>query len=275
VFSIHQLARKTNADPYTLCRAKNQEMTLMRTAICFLLIVAWTPRSSCAALLYDLNFTPSEVGTYSVVFGSPTVVPAFEGLSPALLFQAVTTYDQIELNLGDGAPGYQIGFDIVTHGLQNSQYAFTTFLDTPQIRSLDFSAALNSIYVYQPDSGGGQLEPLADDTIEHVAMTVDILHNLWTISINNVPLYSNPINAADIQDIRFSMAPWIGGATNGPGTQVAIDNVVINTIPEPSTRLLVALGCIAALVCALRAVDRQRPPPEKVRIIQYCGSGPS
>src|ERR1017187_5324634 len=145
-------------------------------------------RSSSAALLYDLDFTPSEVGTYTVVFGSPTVSSSFGGLSTALVFHAVTSYDQIRLNLGAGSPGYQINFDVVTHGLRNSQYAFSMDLDTPQIRTLEFHGGLNSVYVFQPYSGSGILQPLADDSIEHVATTVDILHNLWTISVNGVGL---------------------------------------------------------------------------------------
>ena len=231
--------------------------SLIRVAVYCLVVSAFASNRSDATQLYDLNFTPSEVGTYSTVLGSPTVVPTFEGLSDALLFHAVTSYDQIELNLGVGAPGYQIGFDIVCHGVLNSQYDFAAYLDTPQIRSLNFHGGLNSIYVFQPVSGSGILEPLVDDSIHHVDMTVDVLHNLWTIAVDNTPLYSNSIGAADIQDVRFSMAPWVGGATNSPDTQVAIDNVVISTIPEPAPYALVALGCLAVL---FRVRKNNRPP---------------
>ena len=80
--------------------------------------------------LYDLGFTPDNINSYQVIFGSPTVVSSFEGLTNALLFHATTTYDQIELPIDTTAPEYQVDFDVVTHDLINSKYAFTMLLDT-------------------------------------------------------------------------------------------------------------------------------------------------
>jgi hypothetical protein len=187
-----------------------------------------------------LDFSPPEVGSYSTVFGSPVVVSSFDGLNDALLFHAVQTYDQVRLNLGVGAPGYQIGFDVVTHGLKNSQYAFSTLLDSTAPHSVSLNGGFNDLEVFQSSPFTAQsLQPFADDTVYHVDIALNFGANLWTMSVNDVPRFSNPINLPDIDSIRFSLAPWTSGASDSPGTQVAIDNISVETIPEPSACVLV------------------------------------
>lgn len=221
-------------------------------ALCLLAFGLCVYDQASATVLYDLDFTAPEIGSYSTVFGSPAVVSSFHGLSNALLFHAVSTYDQIRLNIGAAVPGYQIGFDVVTHGLRNSQYAFTTLLDTPEVRLVSFHGVLNDIYVFQPSPYTIQTpQSFVDDTVYHLDIMVDFPNNLWKISVNNVPVFSNPINASDVDSIRFSLAPAIGGAGNSPGTQVAIDNIRVDTIPEPSAYAL-ALSALVLLFPMVR-----------------------
>ena len=225
-----------------------------QVALCLLAFALCVQGQASATVLYDLDFTAPEIGSYSTVFGSPTVVSSFDGLTDALLFHAVSSYDQIKLEVGAAAPGYQIGFDVVTHGLRNSQYLFTALLDTPEIRSVDFHGGLNSIYVFQPFSGSGTLQSLVDDAVYHLDLTIDLPANLWRISINDVPCFSSPINASDIGSIRFSLAPAILGAGDSPSTQVAIDNIRVDAIPEPSAYALT----LSALVVLF---GRRKPYP--------------
>jgi hypothetical protein len=212
---------------------------------------------ACATLLYDLDFTPPETGTYSTVRGSPAVVSSFDGLSDALLFHGVATYDQIQLAVGVGTPGLHLAYDVVTHGMQNSGYQFNLSLDTPLIRKVVFYSNFMGIMVVPPFNGPDtSLYSFADDTIYHLDITANIAQNFWTVSVNNTQISSRSFDASSVDAIRFWLGPNGLPGTDQPGTQVAIDNLFVETIPEPSVNALVVLGSLALM---FRTRASQRP----------------
>jgi hypothetical protein len=211
------------------------------------LLLLLAVQSVSATELYNLDFTPPDVGTYETVFGNPSVQSSVGPFTDALIFHAVTGYDQIELPIEISSPQYEIQFDVLTHNLLNSQYSFSVLLDTPEVRDVSFNGGLNSISVFQPfrESNVGSF---LNDQVYHLDISVDLLANLWTVSIDGTQVSSNPINANELDSIRFSMSPWTVGASNAPGTYAALDNVVIDAVPEPSC---IALILLATLICTV------------------------
>ena len=92
--------------------------------------LALAQASAQSQVLYDLDFTPTEVGSYTTVFGAPSIQHTVGPLTDALLFHAVVGYDQILLPISVAAPQYQISYDVFVHGLVNSKYDFLSLVDT-------------------------------------------------------------------------------------------------------------------------------------------------
>jgi hypothetical protein len=119
-------------------------------------------------VLFDVNFSAPEheidhmpttgqnsKDISSVVFGSPTVRKISSVMTDRPLeFDALKSYEQIRLQIVKSAPIYRIEFDVASHNLRNSQYAFTVLLDTPQVKTVDLHGGLNQIDVFQPNASG-------------------------------------------------------------------------------------------------------------------------
>ena len=193
------------------------------------LAVGWfTARTASANELYHLRFDGSDVGAYQTRFGHPTVHRSIGPFTDALIFHAITDYDQIQLPITTADDHYDIQFDLLTHHLTDSQYAFTFFLDTPQVRSVDLHGG--NLSVFQPHTFDGAVRHFADDHAYHFDITVDLPNNRWSISVNGKLRYTNHIDATALDSIRFSMAPWTGvDPSDAAETYVALDNVVVNT----------------------------------------------
>lgn len=194
--------------------------------------------------LYNLDFTSNDIGTYQTVFGNPTVQSSVGPFADALIFHAVTGFDQIELPIQVTGPSYDIQYDVLVHGMLNSQYAFSTFLDTYYATDVGFHGGRNSIEVFQ--SSPYTLDDLAgfsNDQVYHFDISVDLEANLWSLAVDGTQVFANPVNASSLEDIRFSMAPWIAGAVDAPDVYAALDNVVVSVVPEPAVvNLLIVAG---------------------------------
>jgi hypothetical protein len=201
--------------------------------------------TSQAATLYNLDFTPPEVGSYTTIFGNPTVVHSVGPFTDALFFHAVTTYDQIELPLGAAAPQYDIQYDVLTHNVLNSKYGLTVTLDTPNINSFTLHGGLNKVDIYQ-SFPYTLAEPVSflDDHVYHFDVSVDFAAGSWSLNMDGAQIFAGPFSGADLQDIRITMAPVYGGVSDAPDTYAAIDNVIITAVPEPSAGALVGLGLL-------------------------------
>jgi hypothetical protein len=203
----------------------------------------------------NLDFTPPEVGSYGVVFGNPTVVPTVGPLTDALVFHAVSSYEQIALGLPLNGPRYEIQYDVLTHALLNSQYAFTTLLDTPQARNMSFHGGANTIQM----NNLGNLMEFKDDQLYHFKINLDFPANQWSVTIDGGQPFTTTIDAANLYSIRFSLAPWKVGAPDLPGTFVALDNVVVNVVPEPSNfALALTAGLMALGTCLRKKASRSK-----------------
>jgi hypothetical protein len=209
-----------------------------------------------ATELYALDFSQPEVGAYQTVFGSPSVQHSVGPFTDALVFDAVTSHEQIQLQIGTVGSRYDIKYDVLVHGLSNSQYDFGLLLDTPEVRTLDFHGGLNAISVFQPYPYTlRNIAGFVDDRVYHVGVTVDLAANLWSVAIDGTQRFVNPYNAAGLQSIRFDMSPWIVGATNSPQTYAVIDNVSVAVVPEPTVFSLF-LATVPVMALAYRRKQR-------------------
>ncbi len=226
---------------------------LLRLALCAAGLLS--VNSGSAAELYNLDFLAPETGTYTTVFGTPTIVATVGPLSRALVFDAVTSYEQIRLAVGGFGPHYNLTYDVLVHNLRGSQYGFAMVLDTPQVRTVTFHGGLNQIDFFNPGVFSGTTSTaFANDTVYHMGVAIDFPMNRWTVAVNGTERLNQPINATQLSAIRFSMDPWIGGAVDGPGVYAALDNVVLTVTPEPSAGLLA--GMAGMLWLALRRFRR-------------------
>lgn len=222
-------------------------MTLVRANILGLILGMGLSGAPAQTPLYQLTFDPGAPANYDVVFGAPTPVASFQGLTGALRFRGVSSYDQIRLPIHAVASAYQLDFDVVTQGLVNSKYAFTVLLDTPQVRTLSLHGGLAAFSPYQPSPYFvGASAPFADGQPYHVRIRADFAANFWDIAVNGNVLYQNLLNATELHSIRFSLAPWYNQSPTDPNVFAAIDNVVV-LVPEPSGAVLLglALGALA------------------------------
>jgi hypothetical protein len=200
------------------------------------------------AELYNLDFSGAETGAYQIVAGSPTIQSSAGSLNDVLVFHATVGGDQIRLPVGVAGARYELQYDLLAHNLLASDYAFVLRLDTAGVRSLNFHGGLDSIYAYQSSPFVNQiLAPFVNDTVYHIGVSLDLQADVWSVAIDGTPVCTNPLNGASLQAVRFGLAPWITGAVDAPGTYVALDNVVLNVIPEPSSVTLAVTGWLVWL----------------------------
>ena len=230
----------------------------MKTLLFLVCAATWlfTAASASALELYNLDFTSPEVGTYQTTFGSPTVQSSVGPFTDALVFHAVTGYDQIQLDLNKAAGlRYDIHYAVLVHNLLNSQYGFSVILDTPEVRTVNFSGTNNTLSIFQPGVIG-PFQSFVNDQVYHFDINVNLVTNNWTVAVNGASFYNNTFNATSLQDLRFGMAPNTSGATNAPTVYAALDNVVINVVPEPGPGAVLAFA--AALAAGLGFRHRHR-----------------
>lgn len=219
--------------------------TICRIFCCFTCVVV-SAAASRSADLYNLDFTAPDVGSYQVTLGSPSVQPSVGPFTDALVFDGLPGGEQIQLPIETIAPGYNLQFDVLAHGLANSDYSFGIYLGTATAHAVRFHGGLNSVYVYQNTPFlNFSLTPFADDLAYHFDISLSAPESSWSVAINGTSLFSGPLDSTALQDIRFGISPWIGGAANAPNTYVALDNVLVSTIPEPSISALVVAGIFA------------------------------
>jgi hypothetical protein len=216
----------------------------LKLSICGLL-ACLSPALAPAAELYNLDFTPPDSGVYQVTAGNPTVQSTAGTLTDALVFHAVSGGEQIRLPIGVPAPQYRLQCDVLAQNLANSDYSFGVYFGTAAASTVSFSGGVNSIYVYQSSPFVNiSLASLTNDSVYHLEVTLDSLNSLGSVAINGASLFSGPLGGAALQDIRFGLAPWIVGAANAPNTDVALDNVIVSAVPEPTAAALAAAAAL-------------------------------
>lgn len=205
-------------------------LKLLIVALC----VAAAPAAARAGELYNLDFTPPDSGTYQMTLGNPTVQSSVGPFTDALVFHAVASGEQIRLPIAMPAPGYDLQFDLFAHNVANSDYSFGVFLDGTATRSVNFHGGLNSVYAYQSIPFLNlSLISLTNDATYHLDVVLDLQSSVWSMAVNGMSLFNGPLGGAGLPDVRFGIAPWIGGAANAPDSYVALDNVQVAAVPEP------------------------------------------
>jgi hypothetical protein len=199
----------------------------------------------------------------SVIFGSPEVTHVFGAATDnQLVFNSPAGgYEQVKLNW-PSAPisggDYQISFDLMTQNLIDSQYSFTMALDTPIIQNLDIGGYGNWISAFNPMATGpsvfGNVGHLSDDTLMHVGIDINLNQSLWTITVNGVGQYQGAFytSGGGINDLRFNLSPWQGGAAPAPNISVALDNLQISSVPLPGAGGLLMSALTAIAITARR-----------------------
>ncbi len=163
------------------------------------------------------------------------------------VFSALLANDQSVYPLDPAITEYYISYTANAQQLTGSDYAFTMFIDTPEVRSFSLHGGLNDFRVFIPfgvsdtvnilsngileqSEGIDNLPNFADDqdyTIEHF---LDFANDSWSIHIDGVELYRSSINASSAESLRFSMAPWNGAAdSDAPETTVEVSNFTVLT----------------------------------------------
>lgn len=190
------------------------------------------------------------------VFGDVSL-SSFGSLSGnALVFNPnVDSYEQVSLTLGAGAPNYHVEFDLETHNLVGSGYGFAMLADTPQVRNLNVGDCCgNSVSLFGSSSGPVSIGYFTDDTLMHVVADMDLANNLWSVSISGVGSITTTFDSAggDVNSIRFSLNPALGGVGLDSSVYAAIDNLSVSTVPLPAAFWLFLSGfaslCTSALV---------------------------
>ncbi|MBC8094823.1 MAG: hypothetical protein H7Y43_03315 [Akkermansiaceae bacterium] len=224
---------------------------------CACFAIALYSNSLPAAEIYHLDFTQPEVGAYEIVAGNPSLQSSAGSLTDVLAFHATPGGEQIQLPVGVAGSRYELHYDLLMHGVVGSDYAFVMRLNATGLRSLNFHGGLNSIYAYQTSPFINQtLAPVLDDRVYHIGITVDAGVDFWSVAIDGVPASAHPLNGASLQSIGFGLAPWIGGALNDPNMYVAIDNIVLTVVPEPSAATILLIGLLTGRWCVGRRTGR-------------------
>jgi hypothetical protein len=207
-----------------------------------------------ATELYNLDFTPPEVGQYQVVFGTPSVQPMVGPFTDALVFDAVKSYEQIRLPISVAGSRYEFECDLLVHNLRNSDYVFAVLMDTPNVRTVSFDGRLNRIEAFPSFTNLGSF---SNDQVYHLTMILDLGANFWSIALDGIERYRSQADASGLQAIRINMGAPGQTPPDAPGVYAAIDNVRVSVVPEPQSLSLLGFGLfICGAFCGRKRVRR-------------------
>lgn len=205
-----------------------------------------------AAIIWESSFESTEE-IPMIRFGQPEISQQSIGSGNTLEFEGLLSYEQIQIPISTTSSRLFVSYDIYGENIVNSDFAFTQFFDTPSVRTLSIHGGLNNFQVFQPFGVGGSLLPFEDERVYHIDHIVDFDLSSWVVLIDDVIEFSAPINATEVQSIRFSMSPWTGAANaDSPETIILMDNLVISTAPIPEPRTLGSLVLVVMAVCCRR-----------------------
>lgn len=191
-----------------------------------------------------------------IKFGQPTVESAFGSLTdtPLVFNPNISTYEQIQLDLGRGYDNYSLSFDMETANLTNSLYSFDVTFDTPNVQTLDFHGG-NGMRTYNSSSTQpsifGNIGNFSDNSLMHVDISADLVNHTWSIDTGIYPTYTGTFYADnnDVRSIRFNLSPWYSGTPIDPNISVGIDNIKVTStvVPVPAAFWLFGSGLLGLL----------------------------
>lgn len=226
---------------------KEETMQIKQLFTC--LTLAMTSAISHAAVLYDVSFaSPPNINGQSIVIDGTPHTPSRVNMGIVemqtgyagqpgnwAVFHAPTCrpYDQIEFKLPAGLSKAYLRFDVIPDGLNNSQSGFAVLLDSSDYsaRSLNWHGGTNTMYLSNI-SGGGSFGAFVNLQKYQVQLHVDVPRNLLEVEINGNKVYSGVFGSTDLQDIRMSLSPVYGNATNCDQARAAVSNVLVYEDPS-------------------------------------------
>jgi len=232
-----------------------------------------------AVTLYDIDFSSPvhSVGAEPTVgagpfpretiseikFGSPQVVAGEDSLAdqPLVLSDGEptgfgSTYEQIQLDLGQNADLYELEFDLFLSGFSlESSDSFALQLDRAGFEgftALGFDVANGLRYsLYGPGTDIGLFGSWNQDVVMSVRVEADVANDWLRWFVDDVEVKSSPWAASDLATLRLNLTE--GTAAGGPQAQATLDNLVIRAIPEPSA------GALLFTALALSTLAHGRP----------------
>ena len=118
--------------------------------------------------------------------------------------------------------------------------------------------------MWQSYSFGEHIALWTDDQVYHFDISLDLESDRWTVAVDGAELYANRFNTSELESIRFNLAPsrpYDYDVAGYPASYVALNNVVVTAVPEPSAVVLLAMGLAALLNSMRRNVARRQSPP--------------
>ena len=241
---------------------------MQRVAILALWLMGFT---ASGQVLYNINFNNQPANSLvqtgappqfisSINFGTPTVVSSFGGLHDQPLRLALGGprpgyYDQVQLNFSTPqGSSLDFYFDFTSAGLVGSQAP--AFFDV---------IGLGVDAVYFDSSAGisafsnGHTLPLGhftDNETFRMWLHIDVPNHTCTVYKDGVMQGSGafPSYIANDGGLRFNYG--VGSISGNPDSSaVAIDNVLLVAVPEPSAISLAALATLAVLTLKRRRLQ--------------------
>jgi hypothetical protein len=170
----------------------------------------------------------------SIVFGTPFVVSSFGHLTDQPLLFSGIGYQQIQFDLGRGAPDYFVDFEFETRNLNPSLFAFDVLFDMPWAESFYLHGRG---YIGVPPANSPYLPGWSDGQRHHMHIGANPTAGSWTFQLDSgAPVageFAGP--SSDILAVRLNLSAWRAFTPDDPNVQVAVDNILVGTsVPEPS-----------------------------------------
>ncbi|QDQ25085.1 hypothetical protein FNU76_01240 [Chitinimonas arctica] len=202
-----------------------------------------------AQLLFDVKFSspPNTHGQPIVVDGSartpsritmgaPDMLSNFAGLPGnwgVFNTPQCNLYDQIQFNLPAGIKSLYIDYDIYTQQLNNSENAFSLYLDSSDYgaRSMTFHGKLNTISLFNKGGRYSNFGSFSDLRKYAVSIYASTTADILKINIDGSTVHDGPLGSSDLNGIRMSLSPATGAATVCNKSNIAVSNIKVYETP--------------------------------------------
>lgn len=219
-----------------------------------------------SAVLYDVSFpSPPHVDGQPIIIDGTSQTPSRQTMGSVQMVSTYAgqpgnwgvfnqpscgaSYDQIEFTLPTGQQKVYLSYDVITSGLNNSDSAFSVFLDSQDYggRSVSFHGGGNDISLFNVGGKYSKFGYFTDQQLYQITIHGDAAKNLLTITINGTQVHNSTLGSATLRAVRMSMSPWTGAADQCSQTAAAVSNIKIYEDPA----------------------DLQGPPPEPILGLEF------
>lgn len=211
-----------------------------------------------SAVLYDVSFpSPPHIDGQPIIIDGTSQTPSRQNMGSVQMvsnfagqpgnwgvFNAPTCspYDQIEFRLPAGQQKVYLSYDVFPSRLNNSNSIFSVLMDSADYsaRKLSFHGVGNDMSLFNVGGKTSRFGYFSDYQAYRVTIHGDALQNRLTIEINGSQVHDGTLGSSTLTNIRMSLSPAYGTATDCSQASVAVSNIKVYEDP----------------------VDLQGPPPE-------------